>query len=289
MSENTMRTALTATIALALLLSLAIAVATLWPRDQTSNPAATGDDATSQTAVPEESEMAENDASTGSEGPELTELALPYLKTLTAVAEDPAQLEELREDSAPELYASLVTSDHDALAELGTEVLELGDGYVVIGTGSRADGELHFQSVPASHGGPEDLVINGIVLYDPEPSTALPVNGGTPDELRDRLHTAATSLIGQTAETTDEDRREMIALTFIEPTQAAQIPRVATEGTAVTVGSIHDLELASDESDQLTATVTVPWESTPGQTEWASLTFTLDRTADGHWQARDAV
>lgn len=286
MPENTMRTALTATIVLALLLALAIAAAVLWPRSQSTAPAVAE---TSQVALTEADEATEADASTGSHSAELSELALPYLETLTAVAEDPAQLEELREDSAPELYASLVTSDHDALAKLGTEVLEHGDGYVVIGTGSRADGELRFQSVPADHGGAEELVINGIVLYDPEPSTALPITQETPDELRDSLHTAATSLIGQTAETTDEERREMIALTFIDPTHAAKIPRVADEGTAVTVGSIHDLELASDESDQLTATVTVPWESTPGQTEWTSLTFTLARTADGHWQARDAV
>lgn len=213
-------------------------------------------------------------------------------KFLTAYAQtsDPeAWIAAMQPHVTPQMLASLRTSDPHLPSELGTTIISADGPEVTIGTGSTPSAVVHVSRAPADEGETEEgvLQIEYIDIIDPPDGAALPLNRSTAEQVRTDLHDPIAAIASQDADTTNEVRADTIAMYYTDGTNAQKAPRLAPEGTAVTIGNLHDVQLSVSDEGNLLAVVVVPWQTEGAETSWQTYTITLERAADGTWQAKD--
>lgn len=244
------------------------------------------DDATSSTSPP---------ASSGPQvDPQAT--ASAFIAAIASTTDPAARQQALAPLTAPELLASITSSDQEALTRAldGAQPGTTKDGAIPLMRDGKQVGSLATQTAPrddeesgALTGDP--VVVTGIDLTDAPKDVALPLGTDATTEIAKVAQPAMTALIAQPGGLTDADRAQQITDAFTHPDTALPIPRVGTEEQRVITGNIQDPQLGVDEQGQLTLTAVMAWRvDGTTDTQWASHTITLERGPRGTWVPRDA-
>lgn len=244
------------------------------------------DDATSSTSPP---------ASSGPQvDPQAT--ASAFIAAIASTTDPAARQQALAPLTAPELLASITSSDQEALTRAldGAQPGTTKDGAIPLMRDGKQVGSLATQTAPrndeesgALTGDP--VVVTGIDLTDAPKDVALPLGTDATTEIAKVAQPAMTALIAQPGGLTDADRAQQITDAFTHPDTALTIPRVGTEEQRVITGNIQDPQLGVDEQGQLTLTAVMAWRvDGTTDTQWASHTITLERGPRGTWVPRDA-
>ncbi|GAB4097665.1 hypothetical protein GCM10028787_31400 [Brachybacterium horti] len=227
--------------------------------------------------------------------PGIQQDAADFLAAYTSDSDDQAWVEALTPVATPELLASLVTSDRDFARSLaGTTVGDPQSSTVPVLSGGDTIAKIHLVQIAEDDEGAitdaSPWQVDYIDFTDPPEGTALPLSSISDREISAALQPVLATVLAQPGGLTDEARTAQIADAFTDPKEAVKIPRGAGSDKRITMGNVHDVQLATDENGNLTATVTVPWQIDGDPlAQWTTLTVTLSRDDAGSWTAVDAT
>ncbi|GAB2546297.1 hypothetical protein [Brachybacterium huguangmaarense] len=294
------RARLTIGAALVLLVAGIITLAVLVTRPS-STPSASA--APSHTLVTPSTTSSSDEATSStspsaSSGPQVDPQATAsaFIAAIASTTDPAARQQALAPLTAPELLASITSSDQEALTRAldGAQPGTAKDGTIPLMRDGKQVAILATQTAPrddeesgALTGDP--VVVTGIDLTDAPKDVALPLGTDATTEIAKVAQPAMTALIAQPGGLTDADRAKQITDAFTHPETALTIPRVGTEEQRVITGNVQDPQLGVDEQGQLTLTAVMAWRvDGTTDTQWASHTITLERGPRGTWVPRDA-
>lgn len=252
----------------------------------TPTTTSSSDDATSSKSPP------------ASSGPQVDPQAAAsaFLAAIASTTDPAARQQALAPLTAPELLASITSSDQEALTRAldGAQPGTTKDGAIPLMRDGKQVASLATQTAPrddeesgALTGDP--VVITGIDLADAPKGIALPLGTDSTTEIAKVAQPAMTALIAQPGGLNDADRAQQITDAYTHPDTALTIPRVGSEEQRVITGNVQDPQLGVDEQGQLTLTAVMAWRvDGTTDTQWASHTITLERGPRGTWVPRDA-
>lgn len=196
-------------------------------------------------------------------------------------------IQQLRTVTDPGLYASLTTSDLQLGTAAGTQILEVTDGSVRVGS-EESGYTLSYETFEDEEGGGEQAIVTAVDFLNPPAGAALPLGGDGRTQLQQPVQQALTAVIAQPGGQSDQQRTETIQATFTAPQAAPAIPRRAGEDVSIRIGNPHQL-VATEENGTLAVRATVPYapDGSP-DVQWVTVTVLLARDENGAWAPKDA-
>lgn len=225
----------------------------------------------------------------------IEESAANFLAAYTSDDASADWTKALTELTTPVMLASLATSDRDVAAYLAGTTIGTAQGtQVPVLNGGDTVATIHLVQVADDDEGiiTEDSIwyVDYIDFTDPPEATALPMSSTTDREIAAGIEPAVAAVLAQPGGLTDAARKEQISAAFTDPKAAFEIKRGAGKDKRITMGGIHDVQLATDDDGNLTATVIAPWQIDGDPlVQWTTLTLTLTRDDNGAWIAADAT